>query len=210
MTTVNDPTKVSDEATAKPSEKHPRDVVDKDGHFRRPDSKFRNSISSADGAEFPPEKDRYVLYINKGCPWAHRANIVRSLKGLEKFVQLVTMDHEMGPDGWIYNPDRKGTDPKDPLYGFTKHKDLYMKADPEYSGRYTVPTLWDKKKETIVNNESSEVIRMFYSGFDSLLPEKLREKSKPDGGLLPPHLMDQIEEMNEWVYNVRQNCTLLE
>lgn len=76
-----------------------------------------------------------------------------------------------------------------------------MLADPNYTGRYLVPTLWDKKNETIVNNESSEIIRMFYSAFDEFLPEKLREGNKPKGGLLPQSLKDEIDAMNDWVYN---------
>jgi len=89
----------------------------------------------------------------------------------------------------------------DPLYGFKHLKDFYFKANPNYVGRSTVPTLWDKKLETIVSNESSEIIRMFYSAFDDLLPAPLREVNKPHGGLLPPHLKKKIDEMNEWVYS---------
>lgn len=109
------PTSAPDNPSRDPKEvpaKEDRGPADKDGHFRRQDSSFRSWISSASGADFPPEKDRYVLYINLGCPWAHRANIVRSLKGLEDIIQLVVMDHTMGPEGWIYNPNRPGTEPK--------------------------------------------------------------------------------------------------
>lgn len=94
-----------------------KDVSDSSGRFKRPDAAFRNWISNSSGAKFPPEKDRYVLYINLGCPWAHRANIVRSLKGLEDIIQLVVMDYILSPEGWLYNPEREGTDAKDPLYG---------------------------------------------------------------------------------------------
>lgn len=86
------------------------------------------------------------------------------------------------------------------MYGFKYLKELYLKADPNYEGRYTVPTLWDKKRETIVNNESSEVIRMLYSEFDDLLPEHMREINRPGGGFYPEHLRDEINAMNEWVY----------
>jgi glutathionyl-hydroquinone reductase len=233
-------------------------LADKDGHFRRKASQFRNWISADPNAEFPAEKDRYVLYLNFGCPWAHRTNIVRSLKGLEDILELVVMGVRLTEEGWcvfffvcsIYwkigwwlwcwlcGPANRifdgenGSMPKDPLYGFTKvgatfllivcskscyfvfleifkswylfiqFRDLYFKADPNYQGRFTVPVIWDKKKETIVNNESSEIIRMLYSSFDALIPEHLRETAKP---LLPDQYKAEIDEMNEWVYDTVNN-----
>jgi glutathionyl-hydroquinone reductase len=128
-------------------------------------------------------------------------NLVYTLKGLQDVIQMVAMDWEMSPDGWFYS-GRDGTAPKEPLYGFKLHRELYLKADPTYDKRYTVPVLWDKKHETIVNNESSEIIRMLYSKFDAFLPEERRETTKP---LLPESLKEQIDEMNEWVYDQVNN-----
>ena len=110
--------------------------ADKDGQFRRPDAQFRNHISSDPSSPFPAERDRYVLYLNWGCPWAHRTNIVRSLKGLEDIIQLVVMGFELTDRGWLFD-GKDGTAEKDPLYGFTELRQLYWKADPEYKGRYT-------------------------------------------------------------------------
>jgi glutathionyl-hydroquinone reductase len=130
--------------------------------------------------------------------------LVRSLKGLEDIIQIVVMDLELGPDGWFFS-GRWGTAEKDPLYSFKFLKEFYLKADPTYEGRYTVPMLWDKKKEMIVNNESSEVVRMFYSEFDDLLPKELRETNHPGGGFYPEHLRTEIDAMNEWVYPTISN-----
>lgn len=130
--------------------------------------------------------------------------IVRLLKDLDSLVDAYQVHFAMGPEGWYFSGEGDSL-PEDPLHGFKKLKDLYLHADPNYTGRYTVPVLWDKKTDTMVNNESSEIIRMFYSEFDHLLPEHLCEVNKPNGGLYPEHLRREIDEMNDWVYHTVNN-----
>ncbi|KAI1384299.1 glutathione S-transferase [Hypoxylon trugodes] len=178
----------------------------KDGHFTRPASTFRDFISADPNSKFPAEKGRYALYLSPGCPWAHRTMIVRALKRLEDVIDLYILSPSMSKEGWGWVFDGShGTLPKDPLYGLTYLRDLYFKADPEFNGRFTVPVLWDKKNATIVNNESSEIIRMFYSEFDEFVPERFREVNKPGGGLYPENLRKEIDELNDWVYNTVNN-----
>ncbi|KAI9853187.1 MAG: hypothetical protein M1838_000043 [Thelocarpon superellum] len=197
--------KSHDDRTAAPVDADSvRKQASSDGRFHRQNSQFRSYVSKDPSAEFPAEKDRYVLYLNYGCPWAHRTNIVRSLKGLESIIQMVAMDFILTTEGWLYTGNG-GTAAQDPLHGFKKHKDLYLKADPSYKGRYTVPVLWDKKKETIVSNESSEIIRMFFTEFDDLLAPELREENRPAGGFLPSHLLADIDAINEWIYDTVNN-----
>lgn len=178
--------------------------ADKDGHFRRKDSAFRDWISKDPNAKFPAERGRYALYMNYGCPWAHRTSIVRALKGLEDVIQMIPTDFDLTANGWTFT-GKNGSQGKDPLYGFSGLKELYLMVDPEYTGRYTVPCLFDKKTETIVNNESSELIRMFYTEFDDFVADELKEASKKGGGLYPEQLRNEIDEMNEWVYNTVNN-----
>ncbi|GKZ24781.1 hypothetical protein AbraIFM66951_001999 [Aspergillus brasiliensis] len=185
--------------------------ADSDGHFRRKPSAFRSHISSDPTSDFPAQKDRYVLYLSWGCPWAHRTNIVRTLKALENIIELVVLDPDLGPDGWFFS-GRLGTAERDPRYGFTLLRELYRKADPEYTGRCTVPVLWDTQRETIVNNESSEIIQMMYTEFDHLLlPAHVRElelNHHPGGGggfFYPVHPRAEIDAFNEWVYHKISN-----
>jgi len=174
---------------------------DKSGEFKRQTSIFRNWISPDPNAEFPAEKDLYHLYVSYACPWAHRTLIVRRLKGLEDIIGFTSVHWHMGPKGWRFatadeNIPGENTTP-DPLHkDFTHLRDIYFAQKPDYEGRFTVPTLYDKKKGVIVSNESSEIIRMFYSAFDGLVAD---EYKKVD--LFPENLRKEIEEMNDWVYN---------
>ncbi|KAJ4353687.1 uncharacterized protein N0V89_005417 [Didymosphaeria variabile] len=150
-------------------------------------------------AEFPAEKDRYVLYINHTCPWCHRAIIVRALKGLGDIVQMVEVDARDPTHGWFFSGFRGPS--RDPIYGARWLKELYLKADPQYKGRITLPMLWDKKNHTVVNNESSEIMRMLIDGFDQFLPAGKHEASKGISAFIPNHLRNDIDQLNSWVYD---------
>ncbi|KAI9930329.1 S-glutathionyl-(chloro)hydroquinone reductase [Aspergillus wentii] len=174
---------------------------DRSGEFKRQQSVFRNWISREAGAEFPPEKGRYHLYVSYACPWAHRTLITRKLKGLEDFISFTSVHWHLGENGWRFaTPDEKlpgeNTTP-DPLHPeFTHLRQIYFSNDPEYTGRFTVPVLFDKKTGRIVSNESAEIIRMLYYEFDDLLPEQYKKVD-----LFPLALRSSIESSNEWIYN---------
>lgn len=173
----------------------------KTGDFKRQNSQFRNHISKKPGAEFPPEKDRYHLYVSYACPWAHRTLIVRKLKGLEEYFPFTCVHWHMQEKGWRFAKEDEHVPGEnvtpDPLNPSNTHlRDIYFSVDKDYGGRFTVPTLYDKKKKTIVSNESSEIIRMMYTEFDDVLPEKF---AKID--LFPTKLQQEIEATNDWTYN---------
>ena len=171
------------------------------GHFRRGDSTFRNWVT-ADGsagptgrAGFKAEADRYHLYVSYACPWAHRTLIFRKLKGLEDLISVSVVDPLMLENGWEFH-DRDGAT-IDHLFGSRALWEIYVKADPAYSGRVTVPVLWDKQTGTIVSNESSEIIRMFNSAFNCLTGNTL--------DFYPEILRGEIDELNKRVYDTLNN-----
>jgi len=177
------------------------DPKDKSGEFKRQQSVFRSFISKDPGAEFPAEKDRYHLYVSYACPWAHRTLIVRNLKGLQDIIPFTSVHWHMGEKGWRFataNEDVAGEsvtpDPNHP--NFTHLREIYYEQNPDYTGRFTVPVLYDKKAGRIVNNESSEIIRMLYYAFDDLLDDSHKALD-----LYPEHLRTAIDEQNDWVYN---------
>ena len=160
------------------------------GEFVRQTSQFRNWIAR-DSSEFPPEANRYHLYVSWACPWAHRTIIMRSLKGLDKIIGLSVVDSVMGEDGWKFSNESDCI--PDNINGCKNLKELYLMADPNYSARFTVPVLWDTKKRTIVNNESSEIIRMLNSEFNQF-------SSDPERSYYPEALRREIDELNDWIY----------
>ncbi|RDX51770.1 glutathione S-transferase [Lentinus brumalis] len=170
-----------------------------DGSFNRPTSSFRDVIEQ--GGRFEPEKGRYHLFVSLGCPWATRTLIVRKLKGLEDFIGVSVVAPHLGENGWPFAKvdPFPGAD-RDPFYDSDNLKQIYLRAAPNYTGRFTVPVLWDTKNETIVNNESSEIIRVFNTAFNHLLPA---DKAAID--LYPEELRAEIDELNGWVYETVNN-----
>jgi glutathionyl-hydroquinone reductase len=167
------------------------------GRFERKDAGFRNWVTP-DGAPgpsgrggFPAEAGRYHLYVSLACPWASRAVIFRTLKGLEDLIGLSVVDPHMGGEGWVFGDFPGATD--DPVNGARRLYEIYLKADPDYEGRVTVPVLWDKSTGTIVSNESSEIVRMFNHAFDGLTGNR--------EDFYPAALRGEIDAVNERVYD---------
>lgn len=161
------------------------------GKFERQASKFRDNISNDEDAKYPVESGRYHLYVSLACPWAHRALIFRKLKGLEEHIDVSVVHPEMLDNGWEFKEYPGSTGDK--LYGFDYAHQIYTKAKPEITTRVTVPILWDKQTETIVNNESAEIIRIFNSGFNAL--------TSNDDDYYPEALRQEIDDINEMVYH---------
>lgn len=172
------------------------DTESHDGRFVRQDSVFRNWVT-ADGsagpsgeAGFKAEPGRYHLYVSLACPWAHRTIILRKLKGLEDMITMSVVNAHMGESGWTFNPGA-GVVP-DPVHHAVNLHEVYTAADPEFTGRVTVPVLWDKQRNSIVSNESAEIIRMLNSAFDAV-------GARP-GDYYPEHLRAEIDAVNDFVY----------
>lgn len=171
------------------------------GRFVREDAGFRNWVT-ADGSAgptgvggFKAEANRYHLYVSLACPWAHRTTIYRKLKGLEDMISLSVVHPFMGDKGWTF-AEGAGVI-ADPIVNASYLYEVYVAAKPNYTGRVTVPILWDKKTNTIVSNESSEIIRMLNSAFD--------EAGATDVNFLPKALLAEIDTINEFVYSAVNN-----
>jgi len=161
------------------------------GKFVRAASAFRDRVVADGSSGFRAEPGRYHLYVSLACPWASRALIFRKLKGLEEVIGLSIVDPHMGKNGWGFS-DGPGCIP-DTVNGARYLYEIYTRAKPDYTGRVTVPVLWDKQRQTIVNNESSDIIRMLNDAFD--------EFGNPDLDFYPESLRGDIDAVNEVVYD---------
>lgn len=178
------------------SDWHPVQATDEKGGFVRQTSSFRNWITPDGSAgptgegSFPAEKGRYHLYVAYICPWASRTLIARKLKKLEEVVSLSVVEPALTDQGWRFGDYPGAT--RDEVNGATYLHEIYTLADPQVSGRATVPVLWDRKRRTIVNNESADILRMFNSGFGALADNSV--------DLCPQDLREEIEALNARIY----------
>lgn len=178
------------------------DTDSSDGRFVRSEAQFRNWIT-ADGGPgptgeggFKAEPGRYHLYVSLACPWAHRTLIFRKLKNLESMISVSVVNPLMLERGWTFDDDDEGVVP-DPLHNARYLYEVYTVADPAYSGRVTVPLLWDKQQNRPINNESSEIIRMFNSAFDGV--------GAQPGDYYPQALRSEIDTLNARIYDTVNN-----
>ncbi|EPS71606.1 hypothetical protein M569_03151, partial [Genlisea aurea] len=177
--------------------------IAKTGAFVRTPSVFREFVSRDSNSRFPAQSGRYHLYVSYACPWASRCLAYLKIKGLDHAISFTSVKPVWGRTketdehmGWIF-PASDAEEPDaepDPINEALSIRALYELASANYSGKYTVPVLWDKKLKTIVNNESSEIIRMLNSEFDGIA-------ENPTLDLYPPHLQPQINEVNDWIYD---------
>jgi putative glutathione S-transferase len=178
------------------------DTSKSQGKFERSIAQFRNWIT-ADGsagpsgdAGFKAEPGRYHLYVSFACPWAHRTLIMRKLKGLEQMIDVSVVHPLMLNHGWTFATDFDGAT-GDQLFDYEYYYQIYTRADANYSGRVTVPVVWDKQQDKLVSNESSEIIRMFNSAFDGV--------GASEGDYYPESLRSEIDRVNDWIYEALNN-----
>lgn len=161
----------------------------RDGAYTRPESEFRNAVNRDADSPYPAESGRYKLYVGMSCPWAHRTLVVRALKGLEAAIAVSIVSPSPTEGGWVLETSERGC---------RTLAQLYQVAKPNYTGRCTVPVLWDTKTNTIVNNESAEIILMLNDQFNEF-------STNPELDLYPDHLREKIDAWNEKIYNTVNN-----
>ena len=166
----------------------------KSGEFLRADSIFRDAVTADGSSGYKAERDRYHLYVTLGCPWAHRTLLYRAAK---KLTDVISVDYALPhvrDQGWTFGTDPTYPDStEDRLYGFRHLHQVYTLCEPDYTGKVTVPVLWDKKERRVVNNESSEIIRMFNTAFDGVTGD--------NADYYPPELQGEIDRLNDTIYH---------
>ncbi len=178
------------------------DTASTGGRFRRSESAFRNWVTASGDAGptgkggFRAEAGRYHLYVSLACPWAHRTLIMRKLKGLESLISVSVVHPLMLENGWTFDKSFPGATGDD-LYQHDYLYQLYLQADQSYTGRVTVPVLWDKQQNTLVSNESADILRMLNSAFDAA--------GARAGDYYPADLRDKINQVNGWIYDTVNN-----
>ena len=168
------------------------DTAKTGGDFVRETSRFRAQVTADGAGGFRAEPGRYHLYVSAACPWAHRTLIFRTLKRLENVIDVTVVDPIMGDDGWHFADAAP-----DPVHGARFLREIYLLADPRYSGRVTVPVLWDKQQRTIVSNESADILRMFNRAFDAF--------TDIGTDYYPVELQAAIDDTNRYVYETINN-----